>query len=216
MVPISEVQSAETVVASRDEQILYALQQAEVISDQLKDLLNIRSDDPLYDALIKTETINRTGEAFPDLEKALTTALKNRPELAAQELAIKNKDIQLVYYKNQKLPRVDLTGTLGLNGLSGESRSTNYGNDPSIYDGKYADSFSSMTDADGFSYSVGLNFMYPLGNRSAKALYNITEESKKQSVYQLKRTEGRFETDVKKRHGQRGAEPGAGGSGGPL
>ena len=200
VVPISEVQSAETIVASRDEQILYALQQAEVISDQLKDLLNIRNDDPLYDKLIRTEAINRSNESFPDLEMAVANALKNRPELAQMQLEIENKDIKLLYYKNQKLPRVDLVGTLGVNGLSGESRApAAYPllTDPSVYDGEYGDSWSSMTDADGYSWKVGLNFMYPLGNRYAKALFRMTEEGRKQAVYRYKRIEGRFETDVK-------------------
>ena len=200
VVPISEVQSAETIVASRDEQILYAIQQAEVISDQLKDLLNIRNEDPLYKVLIMTEAIDRTDEIFPDLESAVATALKNRPELVQQQIEIENKDIKLAYYKNQKLPRLDLTGTLGLNGLSGTSRRPSAYptlTQPSEYDGNYGDAWSSLMDADGYGWKVGMNVMYPLGNRSAKALYRITEEGKKQTVFRYKRIEGRFETDVK-------------------
>ena len=200
VVPISEVQSAETIVASRDEQVLAALQQAEVISHQLKDLLNISRDDPLYGKLIMTQPVNPMDEKYPDMETALATALKNRPELMQQQLEIENKEIKMVYYKNQQLPRVDLTGTFGVNGLSGDSRRAAAdlsGTNPSDYDGGYFDSWSGMAQADGYAWKVGVNFRYPLGNRLAKARLAMTEEGKKQAVYRYKRVESRFETDVK-------------------
>ena len=199
VVPISEVQSAETVVASRDEQIVLARQQVEVISNQLKDLLDIRPDDPLSGVLIIPENIIQTDETLPTMETALEIALNNRPELKAQGLNVKNQDIRLLYYKNQKLPRVDLAATLGVNGLSGDYEPTVY-NQPgqvSEYDGNWGDAFSSMTDMDGTTWRVGLNFLYPLGNRGNRAVYKITEEGKQQAIVRLKRFESRTETGVK-------------------
>ncbi|MBU4317651.1 MAG: TolC family protein [Proteobacteria bacterium] len=197
VVPISEVQSAETIVASRDEQILYARQQVEVISDQLKDLLNLQSDDPLYAMLIVPEKIVKTEGTYPAMDTALEIALVNRPELQAQRLEIQNRDIKLAYYKNQKLPRVDLSGTFGVNGLSGEYKPVYSSVPPSEYDGNYGDAFSSMMDRDGYSWRAGINVVYPLGNRAAKTLYSLTREGKQQAIYRYKRIESRTETGVK-------------------
>jgi outer membrane protein TolC len=197
VVPISEIQSAESSVASRDELVVAARQQVEIITEQLKDVLNIREDDPLYVSPVKTEKVVISEESFPDMETALDIALVNRPELQAQKLDIENKDIKLSYYKNQKLPRVDLLGTIGANGLSGDTSRTIYGNNPSEYEGSYGDAFSSMMDRDGYAWRAGINFLYPLGNRSAKALYSMSREGKQQSIYRYKRIESRTETGVK-------------------
>lgn len=197
VVPISEIQNAESSVASRDEQVVAARQQVEVITEQLKDVLNIQKEDPLYGSPVNPEKVTLSEESFPDMETALEIALVNRPELQAQRLDIENRDIKLAYYKNQKLPRVDLVGTIGANGLSGDSVPTIYGNKPSEYEGSYGDAFSSMTDRDGYAWRAGVNFLYPLGNRSAKALYSMTREGKQQSIYRYKRTESRTETGVK-------------------
>ena len=195
VVPVSEVQRAETAVASRDELVLYARQQAEIISDRLKDLLDIRGENTLWEKMIIPETIRIKDPDFPDMEETLAAALKNRPELQQQALEIDSRDMKISYYNNQKLPRLDLVATMGINGLSGEKRSvllpdTEYG-------GSYGDAFSSLADGDGYEWKVGLTLAYPWGNRAAKSRYRQAKQEKQRAVYQYKRIEGTCETDVK-------------------
>ena len=195
VVPVSEVQRAETAVASRDEQVLYARQQAEIISDRLKDLLDIRGEDPLAGNMIIPEAIRIKDTAFPVMEKALSAALVNRPELQQQALEIDNRDMKITYYANQKLPRIDLVATLGVNGFSGEKRSNLSGD--TDYEGNYPDAFSGLADGDGYEWKVGLAVAYPWGNRAAKSRYHQAEQEKQRSLYQYKRIESTCETDVK-------------------
>ena len=182
-------------MASRDEQVLYARQQAEIISDRLKDLLDIRSEDPLSENMIIPENIRIGDRDFPDMANALAEALVKRPELQQQALEMDNRDMNIAYFKNQKLPRIDLIATLGLNGLSGEKKSDLLPD--TEYEGSYGDAFSSMADSDGYEWKVGFTVAYPWGNRAAKSRYRQAEQEKLKALYQYKRIEGACETDVK-------------------
>ncbi|MFO7963935.1 MAG: TolC family protein [Desulfobacterales bacterium] len=195
VVPVSEVQRAETAVAQRDELVLFAVQQAEIISDRLKDLLDIRWEGPLSDKMIAPEMARITDRTIPELSTALAAALNNRPELQQQVLEIENQDITIAFYDNRTLPRLDLSATLGLNGLSGDPRGTLPAD--TGFEGGFWDAFSGLTDGDGYEWRLGLSLTYPWGNRAAKSRYHRAELEKKRAVYQYKRIEGAFETDVK-------------------
>ena len=126
-------------------------------------------------------------------------ALDKRPDLRQQRLELANRDIRIEYYANQRLPRIDLETTLGVNGLSGGVRSASFAGTPAVtsYSGTYTDAFSSMTSGDGCEWYLGLRFSYPLGNRAAKAQYRRATHQKRQAIYRLKRLEGTAETQVR-------------------
>ncbi|MDY6863478.1 MAG: TolC family protein [Thermodesulfobacteriota bacterium] len=199
LVPITEVQEAETAVASRDEQVVFARQRLEISTNSLKDVLEIRPGDSLYNDFFVTEKISDEEITFPEFEKAYEVALKRRPDIKRQHIEIANFNINLEFYRNQKLPRLDLEATLGANGLSGGDRPVSF---PGIlsynsHEGNYMDSLSRMADVDGYEWYVGLNFTYPLGNRAAKARYRTADQKKCQALYKLKRLEGKVETEIK-------------------
>lgn len=199
IVPITEVQEAETAVASREEQVISATQHVEIASNYLKDLLEIKDEDQLYKTPILAEPLTSIEHVFPNMDTALSLALEKRPDLKSQRMEILNRDIHIAYYKNQKLPRIDLEATLGLNGLSGKIRPVSFSGIPvtTSYEGDYADAFSNMARGEGYEWFVGVLFSYPLGNRSAKAQYQLSEQKKLQALYKLKRLERKAETEVK-------------------
>lgn len=201
VIPISEVQEAETAVVSRDEQVVFARQQVETARNRLKDLIEIRPGDPLGDNLFITEKIRGVNKEFPHLEWALALALEKRPDLERRRIEIAKQDILIEYYRNQRLPRVDLEATLGVNGLSGGDRPVvdfrTGGLMSSPYEGGYSDSFSNMTEGEGKEWLVGLRLSYPLGNRVAKARYRRADWEKRQAIYRLTRLEGAVETEVR-------------------
>ncbi|MCB2227929.1 MAG: TolC family protein [Desulfarculaceae bacterium] len=199
VVPITEVQEAETAVASRDEQIVYAKQQMETVSNHLKNLLEIRPGDPLYEVTIIPQPLSDVHTAYPSFAKAMAIALKRRPDLLRQHLELKNLDIRLVYFDNQKLPRLDALGSIAANGLAGTEREYAYNgtrvNSP--FAGDYGDSWGSMAGADGYSWYIGLDMDYPIGNRAAKARYQQAAWEKKRGIYRLSRLETNAETELK-------------------
>ncbi len=199
VVAITEVQQAETAVAVRDEDVIGARQRVEMDTNRLKDLLEIKADDPLYDIPLATEPIPGVDIAYPTQEEAVSLALKQRLDLQRLHLSLKNQDIRLAFFKNQKLPRLDLGATLGVNGLSGNNRPVTLlgRNQTSPLTGDYADAYSSMLNDDGYEWAVDMKLTYPIGNRAAEARYTKSQMKKRQLIYQVKRMEGGIETAVK-------------------
>lgn len=194
VVPITEVQQAETAVAARDEQVLVARHLADRITTRLWDLLEIRREDPRHGASFVTEPLPPAPTEYPELEEALAVALKERPDLRDRFLDVENRDIRVAFARNQALPRLDLVATLGLNGLSGDQRQ-GFSSD---YQGTYVDSVSRLPEGDGYQWLAGLRLSYPLGNRAAQARLRQTAWERRQAVYGLKRLEGTAETEVER------------------
>ncbi len=199
VIPITEVQEAETAVASRDEQVLAARQQMEIVANRMKDLLEINRHDPMSREFFRTQDLPQTDQPFPALEQALPVALSNRPELEQQRLEIISRDIRLEFSKNQTLPRLDLDATVGVNGLSGDAQSlgpSNVDKRDNPQSGNYWDSVDRMSEGDGYEWFAGVRFSYPLGNRGSKARLQARDLEKKQAVYGFKRLETSVETEV--------------------
>jgi len=83
----------------------------------------------------------------------LLTALRYNPVLEQARLAIEVADIEVKVAVNQTLPRLDLTASAGLHGL----------------DGRPGQATDNLLTGDYASYSAGLQFEYPLGNRERLA-----------------------------------------------
>jgi outer membrane protein TolC len=199
LVPITEVEEADAAVASRDEEVILAREQVETAANSLLDLLGCHPGDPLYKKDIRAQMLSIEGETLPDLDDSLSLALKRRPDLEAQRLLVEANDINLKYYKNQRLPRLDLEATLGINGLSGGDRPVTFGGGPtpstSPLVGDYWDSIKDTTRDK--QWYVGMRFSYPIGNRGPEASYRQADLEKRQSIYRLKRLEDTSETEVK-------------------
>jgi outer membrane protein TolC len=196
IVPITEVQEAETAIAARDEQVVVARQQMEAAVNRLKGLLAIGHDDPLAAVLLRTEPLSGTDQVRPPLETALSTALVARPDLERQRREIASRDIRLAFFQNQQLPRLDLAASLGVNGLAGDVE------DPATLGaqanrGDYWRSLDQAASADGYAWFAGLRFDYPLGNRAAAARYRQAGDEKRQALYRLKGLESTVETEVR-------------------
>lgn len=192
-VPISEVQEAQTAVASRNERVIAARQDVETANNTLLDLMEVPAQDPLRTATLTTGPVLFVAEKIPAPADAFQQALDQRPDLAATRLEVESKDIRLRYADNQMLPRLDLEATLGLNGLSGDKT----GVAPTEYDGGYLDATEGMAQRDGYQWYAGVRFSYPLGNRTAQARHDQAAVQKKQTILKLKRLEDTIDTEVR-------------------
>ncbi len=91
----------------------------------------------------------------PDLQAEIQTALQNRPEVMAAIRQVKAGSVRLGVARHELLPALNLVTQLYSSGLRGNS---NFG-------GAFTDQFSVGRP----SYSVGLQYEMPVGNRLAKA-----------------------------------------------
>jgi len=128
-------------------------------------------------------------EAMPedvavDVDQGLTVALTDRPEIQASARTVRAEQLNERIAENGLLPRLDLTGSYGLNGVSGTNRpirtTSNFatGNCVANPDGTFtcnspfagpaSDAYDRLVSNDFRSYSVGLQFQVPLSNALAR------------------------------------------------
>jgi len=193
LVPVSEVNEASSAMAGREENMLLVQQQVTLARNRLLELID--HGEAQLPADWQAELPDAQPLPSADLAEALQTGFKQRPDLQQARLDIAVRKIALVYADNQRLPRLDLEASLGVNGLAGDA-----GDSASRYDGAWQDSASRALEQDGSTWYAGLRFNMPLQNRAAKAQYLDAAAQDKQSLYRLRRVEVSAETAIRSAH----------------
>jgi len=198
LAPLELVQS-EAGVAQREVDIIRARAAVGDRGDVLRELLNIERDGDLWQVPIDP-TSDPFAEHFEvDMEKAIATALANRPELRRQQLDLDNRELDVRYFKNQKKPRLDFVGTYGYNGLGGPiDIRDEEGNVIETIPGGYSDALDQIFDADSEGWRTALNFAYPIQNRTAKAQVAIAQVNYERGQTEYQNLELSIVTEVRR------------------
>jgi outer membrane protein TolC len=131
------------------------------------------------------DALPQISETRLDLEQDLQTALGKRPDYLMRKLMVEREGVQLVFAQNQKLPRIDLVASYGVNGLAQSIR-------PSL-------AFSRTNDFP--SWSIGLQVSVPLGeNRQAAADLRAARVRKEEALLGLKAVESALANDIDSSH----------------
>ena len=164
---------SEAELANAEKDLLSAEASMKLAEDNLKLITNIVNDAELWNAEVRlTEDLSYAKETV-GLVDAIKAAFEHRPDYEAQKIDLENKDISIVYYKNNLLPTLDLVGSYGLNGLA-----KTYGKDlRHVGGGNYPD------------WTVGVNVKLPLFNDEEKARYDISKLEKARALISFKRLE---------------------------
>ena len=198
MAPIETLQ-AESEVASREEFLLTAQDAIDDNQDKLKNILNIDFSSPQgISPIFPSTQANVLIEDF-DFNEILKMALSNRPDYLAKKKDLENKDILVKYQENQIYPSVDLVGSLGINGLSGEAIPITSGTfqGTSAYGGGYGNSLTDTLSTNYYDWEFGVKFSYPLGNRSAKSKLSASRLEKAQLILGIKDLEKKIILEVR-------------------
>ena len=189
-----EILQAKSDVASREERLLNAQNLIDDNGDNLKSILNFSfdSEEGLIKIIPADSPVFKPGSEN-SLEEALQTALIHRPDLLAKKKELDNRNIETKYNENQMLPTLDLIGSLGLNGLSGDSATTN-----GAYDTALSEAFSTKFGL----WEFGLNLSYPLGNRAAKSKLAAKRLEVAQLLLDIKELEKNIVVEVREAHRQ--------------
>ncbi len=141
-------------------------------SDQLKRLLS--SDEyPLASERVLEPTALPTESPLPfSVAQAIARGLEQRPEIDQEVLNVDDASIRVEVADNQKLPSLQLTAEAKLYGLDSETR----------------DSYAEITDGDFVEYLVGARLEAPIGNRTAKAVYERARLARLAQSISLRRT----------------------------
>jgi outer membrane protein len=198
LAPIETLQ-AESEVASREEFLLTAQDVIEDNQDKLKNVLNIEFLSPEGLSPIYPSTKANIILKDIDINEAMKTALANRPDYLGKKKDLENKDILVKYQENQIYPSVDLVGSMGLNGLSGEAVTITSGTfqGTSAFGGSYDDSLTDALSTNYYDWELGVKFSYPLGNRSAKSNLSTSRLKKAQLILDIKELEKKIILDIR-------------------
>ena len=179
-----QISQANASVETRRALLVRARARVRDISDQLKQRMN----DP--DLPVAGPTLILPG-AQPieepvqfDLTDQIATALENRPELGQQALRIDSATIAQMVGKNNLLPQLNLVGAVGAVGTD-------------VDDQSFGDAAEEQADFSDISWSVGLQFEIPIGNRAARAAFRRTRHQRNQAITQYAALIDRVALDVK-------------------
>lgn len=198
--PPLDIYRSESQVAQRKIAVIqaeYSLKQVEVA---LRQSLGADLDDRIGALdLDLTESAEVTGTlAAADLEDALTLALKNRPEISAQnqQLAIDDANVKLA--NNNLKPDLNFSASYTTNGLGGVVfGSDTSGNPVVLSNGGFADSLSQLGGFSFPTYGVSLQLRLPFRNSAAQADLGNALVSKRRSLYQMRNLQQSISTEVK-------------------
>jgi outer membrane protein TolC len=185
--PRTAVLESEAEVARREANLVRATALQRIARDNLRALINARADDT--EGLIMIAPADEpivTTTAF-DLQDSLRVAYEQRPELLAARANVDGRRVERKLAENRLLPRLDLIGSIGLNGLGGSDAgliqptptvppgqptptpgSFNFLPNPQVLGG-YSRALELLTDGRYYQYLVGAQLVIPIDNAAAKA-----------------------------------------------
>lgn len=188
-----DVTQAEAGVAEREEAVILAERAIKDNENTLKRLISADVRAFQGDTLVPVDyPLVVMVEA--DATRSTRTALEQRPDFIAARHELDRRNILVKYNRNQLWPELDLQASYGMNGLT--------------YNG-----FDTLTSrqlgSDNPAWGVGISISFPLGNRQARANYNIARLDREQSLLTLKQLEqdivvavdnavGRLQTNLKR------------------
>src|SRR6266404_6171631 len=108
-----------TDIATRESALYLAAQSVSTAENSLKQLMLKDPQSPEWFSQLTPTDVPAFDLTPVDLKAALEDAHKNRPELGRLNLQKEINGIDLLYYKNQTKPQIDLTGAVTTTGLAG-------------------------------------------------------------------------------------------------
>jgi outer membrane protein TolC len=170
VVPRLEVTQAEAGVASRKEAVISARKTVWEKENALK-LFISRDVYKLKDVEIIPLDPPALNPVSLSLEDSIKKAIGARPDYLEAKKEIEKRDLEIRYATNQRFPEVNLEASLGYNGLG-----TTVG-----------DSLENLEDNP--TWTLGVVFRYPLGNRTATGDLKIARMEAEEAFVRLKRLE---------------------------
>jgi outer membrane protein TolC len=200
-----DLKNRELQLISSEEQIL---QQENALRQMIS---NNRNSEIWSQVIIPTETPD-FQEYKIELESAITTALKNRPEMEQSDINLTISDLNLKGYRNNRKWQFDMTFQYGLAGQSGpQSYKKDFLTGNYILDneghlipesqpaliGGFGTSLKTILTQNINNWQVGFNVTIPLWNRNIDS--QIAQEliSRRQTQLQRRNTEQTIQVDIR-------------------
>ncbi len=179
-----DVIEARAGVAAREEAVLLSMRRVQESENLLKQLVTADMMTLLGTSVEITPP--PSPKFHPDVPKGVADALALRPDYRQALLELEQQHIRVAFRKNQLLPRIDLTGSLGLLGLEND----------------FGSSVSRVGQRDRTEWTAGVIFSIPLGNRAARGAYNQAQLEAAKQLMMLNELEQQIIVDVDNASGE--------------
>jgi outer membrane protein TolC len=174
MAPIETVQ-AQAEVAANEESVIVAEGQIRGAEDRLRTLVMNPSQPDFWTTRLEPSDQPTLTPQPIDVESAVANALANRTDIASAKKEMDQTDINLRYYRNQRLPALDVTASYNVVGTAGTIRDVKV--DPvtgqtiasPLGARSFAEALRDVVGNDFKTWSVQFNVSYPLGHSVADA-----------------------------------------------
>lgn len=190
IVPITEIQEAESAQASRRLLLVQARQSRDRLFIEINRQLNNQLPED-FDPVGIFSQDDIDPYAVNTFDSLLTTARSKRLDLQISRLSLALQQRQRDAMRQQLKPQLDLRLQAGLNGLAGRQDAD------TAYSGTWSDSFSSLSSADGHQWGVAIEFSLPLGNRQAQSRFHQSRIATQQQGYELVDLDLQVQTEIK-------------------
>jgi len=155
-----EVLEAKSEVAFKKEQLLTAQTAVKSAEDTLKHLIfRFQDQSEWLISIVPLTEAEKVKKSDYDMDEMLLASLKSRPEYERLDVELKNRDLDLTKSRNELMPKLDLVGNWRYDAIGGN----------------YSNSFDDIKDRKYRFFSTGVEFSYPLGNRTASAAVRRAE-----------------------------------------
>lgn len=207
LAPVATLQ-AETAVAGREESVILAENSVNLAQRELLRVMNAYNDGKPV-KIIPLDLPAGIQEA-PDYDKVRSESIANNFQLRQLDYQSKTVTLTRRVARNAMLPQLNILGSVGVVGIAGDAgdpatqvvqtgrvipdptgtsigilETTTLTSPPSPYDGTYLDAVEDMINRDFTSWSVGMQFRYPLGNRAARRDYSRAIIEEKKTAFQI-------------------------------
>lgn len=162
----NQVANARTFLAEQEILFLDRDEQLDRLSDQFASLIGVRPEK----TGLRFITVDNPPDEFPidDVEVLVRQAVEHNLDIKAANSDVEAKRALSSAALWEALPRVDLIGSLGGNGLAGTGQTIIFGSDtlPPAPGGSFNDAVTQAMHRDFPAWSVGLEVSIPIGLRS--------------------------------------------------
>ncbi|HYK91936.1 MAG TPA: TolC family protein [Acidobacteriota bacterium] len=192
------VTEAQASMAQREVDLISSEERIFNVENALRALIsNDRNAEIWSKVIVPTETAD-FKEYKVDLDFAIDTALKSRPELEQFDLSLKQSDINLQLSENLRKWKVDLQAGFGSSGVAGPQSLRN--GEPAIPDylvGGVATAYRTIFSQGFTNWSVGFQVEIPLRNRNVESQLAQQKITRRQTLMQRKSTEQAIQVDIR-------------------
>ena len=195
LAPIDVVQ-AEAEAATRRQSLTAAEATRRTAELSLKRLIVASTGDPIWDATLEPTSAVQVEARAVDLDEAVKKALADRTDLQNARKQLESNDVSLRYLKNQQMPSLDATLTYGTRGLGGNQFIRQNNEVVGTIPGGWADAMKVLREFEYPTWTVAVNFSYPIGKSTQEAQFARAKVQYQQADAQLRALELTVATEV--------------------